>query len=139
MDRTIGLYVTVDNGMLKRKLITKSGELTLNDISVGEAIIFFSELKFEYYSAAVELLNDIAAEIAEYPFANGGYMDEQKFFDFTEKIAEIVAVLEEEKPLQGVLTRTLLEEQIPSDDLMTVRLCTFSILPTRLSSAWAQR
>ena len=47
-------------------------------------------------------------------------------FDFIEKAKGIVAALEEENPLHGILTRTLLEDHIPPDDGLAMYVFNFS-------------
>lgn len=110
-----GLYLTVSSdGKIKRDLTAIYGKVSLDDITVEDEIITFSELNFGPYAAVVDV---IIASAKELPV--GGHVDTVNMNEFKfmmDTLDDLVVTLEQESPLYGTLTRTTIKDCIPADD-----------------------
>lgn len=115
MKTDCALYVTVlPGGKMKRDLTSVSGKVCLNDVTVEDEIISFSELEFSPYATIVELLICSASNLSV-----DGRIEEvnaEEFQFLVDTANDLVLSLEEEQPLQGTLTRTMLEDQVLEDN-----------------------
>lgn len=111
------LYVTIlPDGKMKRDLTSVTSKVCLDDVTVEDEIISFSELAFGPYAAVVDLLIYSASNLSV-----DGHIEEvsvEEFQFLVDTANDLVLSLEEEQPLQGTLTRTMLEDQVPEDNGM---------------------
>lgn len=115
MKTDCALRVTVlPGGKMKRDLTSVSGKVCLNDVTVEDEIISFSELEFSPYATIVELLICSASNLSVDGRIEG--VDAEEFQFLVDTANDLVLSLEEEQPLQGTLTRTMLEDQVPEDN-----------------------
>lgn len=121
MRNICGLYVSVnEDGTIKRNLTVKSGEtIDLESTTVNDEIIAFSELNFKYYAKIVELIEymseDSYVEVTDGDYGEAG-INVDSYAEILQTVHKLIETLEEFSPLDGTLLRTLLEDQIPSDD-----------------------
>lgn len=117
MNESFGLYIAANTkGQIKRKLITKSGERDFPVTTISDEIIFFSELNFKYYAMLVDHLDEVSKQIQFDDEELCLEVDMDLFEEFMRITNELLDELEKENPLQGALTRYLLEDRIPPDD-----------------------
>lgn len=115
MKTNCGLYVSVSpDGKLKRDLAAVSGKVSLEDTSVKDEIITFSELDFGPYAAIVDLIITSAEFIPREGHIEDADMNVFQFIQDT--TIDLVNTLEREAPLYGTLTRTVIEDCIPEDN-----------------------
>lgn len=121
MQNICGLYVEVnEDGTIKRNLIVKSGEtIKLENTTVNDEIIAFSELNFKYYAELLEhienMCEDSYVEVTDGDFGEAG-IDFDAYTEILQTVHKLIEALEESNPLHGTLLRTLLEDQLPPDD-----------------------
>jgi len=117
MKTDCGLYVFVTpDGKLKRDLAAVSGKVSLDATTIEDEIITFSELDFGPYAMVVDL---ILTSVAFIP--HEGHIEDvdMNVFQFIlDTTTDLVTTLEQENedPLHGTLTRTMIEDRIPADD-----------------------
>lgn len=117
MERELGLYVRLcSEGMVKRTLRSAKGETELGDITIGDALIDFSELNFENYAEILDVIKQYDEETEIAGAENFGQVDMDCFDRMKDLTGQLVAVLEEEMPVSGTLLRTMLEDNVPQDD-----------------------
>lgn len=115
MKTDCALYVSVAaDGKLKRDLAALSGKVSLEDTTIEDEIITFSELDFGPYAEVVDAIIASAKSLPVGGRVNTVNMNEFKFMMDT--LDDLVNTLEQESPIQGTLTRTVIEDSIPPDD-----------------------
>ena len=111
-----GLYVELlPDGKIKRDLAGSSGEASLEDTTVSDEVILFSELNFEPYAVVVDLIRSQARAILMHD-SHGGLANMTLFQFMLDTVEDLVSTLEQENPLHGTLLRTQLEDEVPPDD-----------------------
>lgn len=117
MERALGLYIRLcSDGMVKRTLRSAEGETELGDITIGDALIDFSELNFENYAKILDVIKQYDEETEIAGAENFGQVDMDCFDRMKDLTGQLVAALEEEMPVSGTLLRTMLEDNVPQDD-----------------------
>ena len=117
MERELGLYVRLcSDGTVKRTLRSPEGETELGDITIGDALIDFSELNFENYAKILDVIKQYDEETEIEGTENFGQVDMDCFDRMKDLTGQLVAVLDEEIPASGTLLRTMLEDNVPEDD-----------------------
>ena len=107
-----GVYISLlKKGQIKRQLITVSGELPLEDANIVNEIIEFSELSLEPYAEVVDYLRNLIGNI-DFAAPDLSAKDIATLDNFWETVFDLVTTLEEEQPLYGTLTRTLMENML---------------------------
>ena len=107
-----GVYISLlKKGQIKRQLITVSGELSLEDTNIIDEIIEFSELSLDPYAEVVDYLRSLISSI-DFSAPDLSVEDIATLDNFWETVFDLVTTLEEEQPLYGTLTRTLMENML---------------------------
>ncbi len=118
MEKGFGLYVTLlPKGKIKRDLTGPAGEVSLEDTTIQDELILFSELSFGPYAQVVDMIRTSAAFLC---VDNGsqptpGLVNPNVYKFIMETVADLVSTLTGESPLHGLLLRTILED-LPADD-----------------------
>ncbi len=113
----IGLYVTLErNGIIKRNLITKSGEQELPAAAIKDEIIEFSELNFGPYSKVIDRISELANKIKTEGKGNPNEEDFKIFQQLISLTENTLSELHKNWPIAALLTRTTLEDFVPSFD-----------------------
>lgn len=117
MNGVCGLYVSISSSdKIKRNLTTKSGEIKLKTSTIADEIIEFSELNFKPYAKALEIISEMSEQAENDDPKHFGEVDMDIFDSILRFTNNLSDALEEENPLHGLLTKTLLEDSIPADD-----------------------
>lgn len=118
MEKDLGLYVTLlPKGKIKRDLTGPVGEVSLEDTTIQDELILYSELSFEPYAQVVDMIRTSVAFLC---VDNGsrptpGLANPNVYEFIMETVADLVSTLTGEGPLHGLLLRTALED-LPADD-----------------------
>ncbi len=118
MEKDFGLYVTLlPKGKITRDLTGPAGEVSLEDTTIQDELILFSELSFGPYAQVVDMIRTSAAFLC---VDNGsrptpGLVNPNVYEFIMETVADLVSTLTGESPLHGLLLRTALED-LPADD-----------------------
>jgi len=118
MPEDYGLYVTMlPDGKIKRDLTGPSGKVSLEESSIQNELILFSELSFLPYARVVDMICTSAAFLC---INNGGRptpgLVNPNVYEFImETVADLVSTLTGENPLHGLLLWTAVED-FPADD-----------------------
>lgn len=118
MEKDFGLYVTLlPRGKIKRDLTGPTGKVSLEETSIQDELILFSELSFGPYARVVDMIRTSAAFLC---VGNGNYptprqVDPNVYGFILNTVADLVTTLTEENPLHGLLLRTAVED-LPADD-----------------------
>lgn len=108
MQNICGLYVEVnEDGAIKRNLTVKSGEtIKLENTTVNDEIIAFSELNFKYYAELLEHIENMCEksfiEITDGDFGEAG-IDVDAYAEILQTVHKLIEALEESNPLHGTL------------------------------------
>ncbi len=114
MNEKLGLYVSVlPDGIIKRTLLSRSGKVNLDQTTINEEIITFSELVFLYYAKVVDTIILCANHVTEEGDPNFGGVNLDVFSFTMETVDDLVETLETENPIFGLLIRTELEDCLP--------------------------
>ena len=118
MERKLGLYVTLgDDGSLKRTLVSISGETNLEATTLNDEVILFSELIFDFYAFIVDRIRLSAAYLVTQDGDGKDTVDMRVFEFIQDTVQDLIEEFEEEDdPLYGTLTRTIMEDRIPAAD-----------------------
>ncbi len=115
MKTDCGVYVTIaPDGTLKRDLAAVRGKIPLEDTTVEDEIITFSELDFGPYAEVVDLVITSAAFIPHQGRLEDADMNVFQFIQDT--TIDLVTTMEQDAPMFGTLTRAMIEDCIPEDD-----------------------
>ena len=118
MQRTPGLYVTLQNGgIIKRTLVTNKGETELNETNIGAELIWFAELDFNSYLDALIKIEDLAEKTEDDGDPkNYGTVYLDTFDELLTEANELVYDIEDAYPALGSLLRFDLLDHTPKDD-----------------------
>ena len=117
MERKLGLYVTLgDDGSLKRTLVSISGETNLEATTLNDEVILFSELIFDFYAFIVDRIRLSAAYLVTQDGDGKDTVDMRVFEFIQDTVQDLIEEFEEDDPLYGTLTRTIMEDRIPAAD-----------------------
>ena len=117
MERKLGLYVTLGNdGSLKRTLVSISGETELEATTLNDEVILFSELIFDFYAFIVDRIRLSAAYLVTQDGDGKNTVDMRVFEFIQDTVQDLIEEFEEDDPLYGTLTRTIMEDRIPTAD-----------------------
>ncbi len=118
MGKDFGLYVTLlPKGKIKRDLTGPAGEASLEDTTIQDELLLFSELSFGPYAQVVDLIRTSVAFLC---VDNGsrstpGLVNPNVYAFIMETVDDLVSTLTGESPLHGLLLRTAIED-LPADD-----------------------
>lgn len=117
MKTNCGLYVTMGpKNSIKRDLTAMSGEVSLKETTVAEEIITFSELNFFPYAQVLDTIILSSKYLYVEGDKNFGDLNRNVFDFILDTVDDLVVTFEEENPLYGTLTRTILEDSLPEND-----------------------
>lgn len=117
MERKLGLYVTLGNdGSLKRTSVSISGETELDATTLNDEVILFSELIFDFYAFIVDRIRLSAAYLVTQDGDGKDTVDMRVFEFIQDAVQDLIEEFEEDDPLYGTLTRTIMEDRIPIAD-----------------------
>lgn len=115
-----GLYLSLsEDGHIKRDLTGPAGKVSLEDTTIRDELILFSELSFEYYAEVVDMIRTSAVFLCI--DSDNRYIEGRvnpNVYEFVmETVADLVNTLmgPEESPLHGQLLWTAIED-LPADD-----------------------
>ena len=111
------LYLSLTkDGHIKRDLAGPAGKVSLEDTTIQDELILFSELNFEPYALVVDLVRNCAGSIMVQDEGHYGEVDMKEFQFMVDTVIDLVTTMEKETPLYGTLLRTQIEDQIAADD-----------------------
>lgn len=111
-----GLYIRIGkDGKLARTLISHGEKKKFKNTTVQDELILFSELNFEPYTDVLKTLGEIAIELFK-DLEHSTEVNMDIYMLFYNLAYNLCDVLEEESPIQGTLTRTMLDDNIPTDN-----------------------
>ena len=111
-----GMYVDIlPEGNIKRDLAGYSGGVPLEDTTISDEVILFSELNFGPYAIVVDLIRSQAKAILMHN-DHSGLANMTLFRFMLDTVEDLVSTMEQENPMQGNLLRTQLEDEVPPDD-----------------------
>jgi len=117
MEKGFGLYVTLlPKGKLKRDLVGVTGKVSLEDTTIQDELVLFSELSFESYAHVVDMIHTSAGSVIDQDEGHFGKINMNVFQFIVDTVIDLVTTLEGESPLHGTLLRTQIEDAIPADD-----------------------
>ncbi len=117
MGKDFGLYVTLlPKGKIRRVLTGPAGEVSLEDTTIQDELILFSELSFEPYAQVVDMIRTSVGFVIDQDEGHFGEIDMNVFQFIVDMVIDLVTTLENESPLHGTLLRTQIEDTIPADD-----------------------
>lgn len=130
MSEDFGLYLSLTtDGHIKRDLAGPAGKVSLENTTIQDELILFSELSFEYYAKVVDVIRTSVAFLCvdnDNRYIEGTV--NPNVYEFvTETAADLVSTLmgTEENPLHGQLLWTAIEDLPANDgtDGSQIRLC----------------
>ena len=117
MAEDFGLYLSLTkDGHIKRDLTGPAGKVSLENTTIQDELILFSELNFEPYALVVDLVRNCAGSIMVQDEGHYGEVDMKEFQLMVDTVIDLVTTMEKETPLYGTLLRTQIEDQITADD-----------------------
>lgn len=117
MKNDFGVYAKNKGGILQRRLLTVNGEVPLPDSTPGAEVIDFSELNFQPYAVIIDQLITCQPYLVNTEKGKHfGEIDNNVYGLVADMTNDLVSTMEKESPLFGTLTRTALEDNLPSDD-----------------------
>lgn len=117
MAEDFGLYLSLTkDGHIKRDLTGPAGKVFLEDTTIQDELILFSELNFESYALVVDLVRNCAGSIMVQDEGHYGEVNMKEFQFMVDTVIDLVTTMEKETPLYGTLLRTQIEDQITADD-----------------------
>lgn len=117
MPKDLGLYITLlPDGNIKRDLTGGTGKISLEETTVQDELILYSELNFEPYALVVDAIRNMAGDIVNQDEGHYGEVSMREFQLMVDTVIDLVRTLENETPLYGTLLRTEIEDKISKDD-----------------------
>lgn len=117
MAEDFGIYLSLaKDGHIKRDLTGPAGKISLEDTTIQDELILFSELNFEPYALVVDLVRNCAGSIMVQDEGHYGEVDMKEFQFMVDTVIDLVTTMEKETPLYGTLLRTQIEDRITADD-----------------------
>ena len=117
MAEDFGLYLSLTkDGHIKRDLTGPASKVSLEDTTILDELILFSELNFEPYALVVDLVRNCAGSIMVQEEGHYGEVNMKEFQFMVDTVIDLVTTMEKETPLYGTLLRTQIEDRITVDD-----------------------
>ena len=119
-----GLYLTLlPKGHIKRDLAGPAGEVPLDETTIQDELILFSELNFETYAQVVDMIRTSVRFLYVDDHGNRDEVNPDVYQFILETATDLANTLMEEHPLHGLLLWTALEDQLaPNDGLPDYQL-----------------
>ncbi len=100
MKKDFGLYVTLlPKGKMKRDLVGVTGEVSLEDTTIQDELILFSELSFGPYAQVVDMIYTSAGFVIDQDEGHFGEINMNVFQFIVDMVIDLVTTLEDESPL----------------------------------------
>ena len=118
MPKDYGVYVSLlPGGKIKRDIVRQSGDVSLEDTTIQDELILYSELCMVYYAFIVDRIH-LSAQflcVDANSIPTPGKINRNVYEFILDTAADLVDALSEETPLLGILLQTTLED-LPVDD-----------------------
>lgn len=112
-----GLYLSLlSGGRIKRDLTGPAGKISLEDTTIQDELILFSELSFGPYAQVVDMIRTSVRSLCVDNDGNVGEVNPNVYRFILETVTDLANTLMEESPIHGLLLWTVIEDQVPSDD-----------------------
>lgn len=107
MTKDFGLYLSLSReGHIRRDLAGPAGKVSLENTTIRDELILFSELNFEPYALIVDLIRGCAGSLIVQDWEHYGEINMEEFQFMMDTVLDLVVTMEEESPLYGTLLRT---------------------------------
>lgn len=109
-----GFYLSVlSEGHIKRDLTGPAGKVSLEDTTIQDELILFSELSFTPYAQVVDMIRTSVTYLC---VDNSGEADPNVYKFILETVTDLANTLMEESPIHGLLLWTAMEDHVTADD-----------------------
>ena len=109
-----GLYLSLLlDGQIKRDLTGPAGKVSLEDTTIQDELILFSELSFTPYAQVVDM---IRTSVAYLDAGDSGEVDQNVYRFILETVTDLANTLKGESPIHGLLLWTAIEDHLIKDD-----------------------
>lgn len=109
-----GPYLSVlSEGHIKRDLAGPAGKVSLEDTTIQDELILFSELSFTPYAQVVDMIRTSVAYLC---VDGSGEADPNVYKFILETVTDLTNTLMEESPIHGLLLWTAMEDHVTADD-----------------------
>lgn len=109
-----GLYLSVlSEGHIKRDLAGPAGKVSLEDATIQDELILFSELSFTPYAQVVDMIRTSTAYLC---VDGSGEADPNVYKFILETVTDLTNTLMEESPIHGLLLWTAMEDHVTAND-----------------------
>lgn len=117
MSEDFGLYLSLTtDGHIKRDLADPTGKVSLEDTTIRNELISFSELSFTPYAQVVDMIHTSVVYLCEDSNSNDGVVDSNVYNFILETATDLANTLIEESPVHGLLLWTAIEDHVTEDD-----------------------
>lgn len=114
-----GLYLSVlPDGHIKRDLTGPAGKVSVEDTTIQDELILFSELSFTPYAQVVDMIRTSMAYLC---VDDSGEADPNVYKFILETVTDLANTLMEERPIHGLLLWTAMEDHLASDPIKRCR------------------
>lgn len=118
-----GLYLSLlPDGQIKRDLAGPTGKVSLEDTTIQDELILFSELSFTPYAQVVDMIRTSVAYLCVDDDGKVGEVNPEVYRFILETVTDLANTLMEENSIHGLLLWTAIEDLLPADgSLQTYR------------------
>lgn len=117
MAEDFGLYLSlVKGGHIKRDLTGPAGKVSLEDTTIRDELILFSELSFTPYALIVDMIHTSVVYLCADSDSNDGVVDSNVYNFILETVTDLANTLMEESPVHGLLLWTAIEDHVTDED-----------------------
>lgn len=112
-----GLYLSLfSGGHIKRDLTGPAGKASLEDTTIQDELILFSELSFTPYAQVVDMIRTSVAYLCVDNDGNRGEVNPNVYHFILETVTDLANTLMKESPIHGLLLWTTIENQVNKGD-----------------------
>lgn len=117
MSEDFGLYLSLTtDGHIKRDLAGPAGKVSLEDTTIRDELISFSELSFTPYAQVVDIIHTSVVYLCADSDSNDGVVDSNVYNFILETVTDLANTLMEESPVHGLPLWTTIEDHVTEDD-----------------------
>lgn len=117
MSEDLGLYLSLTtDGHIKRDLAGPAGKVSLEDTTIRDELISFSELSFTPYAQVVDMIHTSMVYLCADGDSNAGVVDPNVYNFILETVTDLANTLMAESPVHGLLLWTTIEDHVTEDD-----------------------
>lgn len=117
MSEDFGLYLSLTaDGHIKRDLAGPAGKVSLEDVTIRDELISFSELSFTPHAQVVDMIHTSVVYLCEGSNSNDGVVDSNVYNFILKTVTDLANTLMEESPVHGLLLWTAIEDHVTEDD-----------------------